>query len=310
LHKKVQEIQGSNTGFKAHREAKWVGSMPEKIAETLQVMANKDSQALAAATNINNPNGFLFYGPPGNGKTFLGKKIAKHLDACFLEIKASDLLSKWIGESEQAVAGIIQRGIEEQKKTGKPICVILLDEIEGIAFDRSSEKIINIHDTRVLDTLLQVIEMANSNNILFIGATNYFYKVDSAIRRSGRLEPIEITFPSDSEQRELITYYTNVHFGINPSDYFINYFVKQLRQENKKSRADIMAIIRDFATQSINLPKDQLTKLRLSYLEISNQDEVIRNNSYIKYLDALLIHIKKCSLDHEIETSILNPALV
>jgi SpoVK/Ycf46/Vps4 family AAA+-type ATPase len=98
LHEKIQV---TNPYCKACRKLEWIGPVPIKIEKTLNTIVNKNTQVRAAATNISSPNGFLFYGPPGNGKTFLARKIAKDIDACFIEKKSSGILSKWVGQAEK-----------------------------------------------------------------------------------------------------------------------------------------------------------------------------------------------------------------
>jgi AAA+ superfamily predicted ATPase len=210
--------------------------------------------------------------------------------------------------SRKKVAGLIREAHREKIKTGKAICIVFLDEIEGIAGDRSGSTITSRHDITLVDTLLQVIEEGKENGIIFIGATNHLDSVDPAIRRSGRLEPIEITFPDVQEQRELISYYTKVHFGIEPSDYFINYFIAKLNEKNQVSRADIMAGIRDFAIISSNISEDQLTSIQDCFPDLKNQDEVKRRNCYSKYLDMLLKFLTK-SLHPCIKERIFNEGL-
>jgi transitional endoplasmic reticulum ATPase len=75
-------------------------------------------------------SGILLYGLPGTGKTMMAKAIANELDGAFFSVKCSDILSKWVGESEQNIKGLFATARQY------PISVIFFDEFEAIGASR------------------------------------------------------------------------------------------------------------------------------------------------------------------------------
>jgi len=76
--------------------------------------------------------GFLFYGPPGCGKTLLAKAVANECSANFISIKGPELLTMWFGESEANV-----REIFDKARAAAP-CVLFFDELDSVAVSRGS----------------------------------------------------------------------------------------------------------------------------------------------------------------------------
>ncbi|CAA0824634.1 P-loop containing nucleoside triphosphate hydrolases superfamily protein [Striga hermonthica] len=122
--------------------------------------------------------GLLLFGPPGTGKTMIGKAIAGEAKATFFYISASSLTSKWIGEGEKLVRALF--GVASCRQPA----VIFVDEIDSLLSQRKSEG--EHESSRRLKTQF-LIEMegfdSGAEQILLIGATNRPQELDEAARR-------------------------------------------------------------------------------------------------------------------------------
>lgn len=131
------------------------------------------------------PKGVLFYGPPGCGKTLMAKAIASQAGANFISIKGPQLLSMWVGESENNI-----RSIFDKARAAAPT-VIFFDEVDSIAPARGQ----NVGDSGVSDRCVNQLltEMDGLNpkkNVFTIFATNNPQMLDRALIRPGRCDKI------------------------------------------------------------------------------------------------------------------------
>ncbi len=113
----------------------------------------------------------LLTGPPGTGKTALARHLARRLDRPLLVKRASDLLSKWIGETEK----LIVESFAEAAESGS---ILLFDEVDSLLSDRGrAEKSWEVSQVNELLTWM------DSHPFPFVAATNHAARLDSAALR-------------------------------------------------------------------------------------------------------------------------------
>lgn len=122
--------------------------------------------------------GVLLYGPPGTGKTMIAKAIANEVGAKFYAVKGSDIVSKWVGDSEKNISSLFDEANKQDR------AIIFIDEMDSLIGKRGVD---THNDKRVNEFLQQIDGFAGRNqNLLLLGATNRPWDIDSAAMRSGR----------------------------------------------------------------------------------------------------------------------------
>lgn len=149
----------------------------------------------ARALGLNPGGGVLLFGPPGTGKTMLGKAIAGALDAPFYYASGADLRSKWYGESEQRLSQLMNAAKSQS------VAVVFLDEIESLLPKRTESS--HAADNRVVTQFLSDLGgFKDSDNLLLVlGATNKPWAIDEAVFRTGRFDEKVYIGPPDKAAR-------------------------------------------------------------------------------------------------------------
>ncbi|XP_042822319.1 peroxisome biogenesis factor 1 isoform X1 [Panthera tigris] len=186
-----------NVNLHKPRDLGWdkIGGLHEVrqiLMDTIQLPAKYPE--LFANLPIRQRTGVLLYGPPGTGKTLLAGVVARESGMNFISIKGPELLSKYIGASEQAVRDIFIRA-----QAAKP-CILFFDEFESIAPRRGHDNT-GVTDRVVNQLLTQLDGVEGLQGVYVLAATSRPDLIDPALLRPGRLDKCVYCPPPDQVSR-------------------------------------------------------------------------------------------------------------
>ncbi|ORX62432.1 AAA-domain-containing protein [Hesseltinella vesiculosa] len=185
-------------------------------------------------------SGILLYGPPGTGKSYLAKAVATEASATFFSVSSSDLVSKWLGESERLVKQLFQMAREN-----KP-AIVFIDEVDSLCGSRGDGE---SEASRRIKTefLVQMNGVGNDmDGVLVLGATNIPWALDSAIRR--RFEKrIYIPLPDPHARTKMF----QLNVGSTPCNLTMADYKVLGEKSERFSGSDIAIVVRDALMQPI-----------------------------------------------------------
>ncbi|NSW73622.1 AAA family ATPase [bacterium] len=169
------------------------------LKETKEILEKVIIEPLKVSSDSVLPKGIMLYGPPGSGKTMIAKALANNSGMNFISIKGPELLSKYLGESEQLIKNFFNKARQVSPS------ILFFDEIDSICssnLEKSSDSV----TSRILSQILLELDgFSELNNVVILAATNKIEKIDKSLLRSGRFDLLlETPLPDRKEVSEIL----------------------------------------------------------------------------------------------------------
>ncbi|XP_065131277.1 ATPase family gene 2 protein homolog A isoform X1 [Paramisgurnus dabryanus] len=194
----ISDSCGQDEGSEGQERSKVTYSMIGGLADQLQAIRETiqlplKHPELFKSYGIPPPRGVLLFGPPGTGKTMIGRAVANEVGAYMTVINGPEIMSKFYGETEARLRQIFTDASQRQP------AIIFIDELDALCPKREGAQ--NEVEKRVVATLLTLMDGIGSEDhsgqLLVLGATNRPHALDPALRRPGRFDKeLEIGVPS------------------------------------------------------------------------------------------------------------------
>ncbi|PKI40531.1 hypothetical protein CRG98_039091 [Punica granatum] len=183
---------------------------------------------------------FLLYGPPGTGKSYLAKAVATEADSTFFSVSSSDLVSKWMGESEKLVSSLFQMARESAPS------IIFIDEIDSLCGQRGEGNESEASRRIKTELLVQMQGVGhNDEKVLVLAATNTPYALD---------QRIYIPLPDLKARQHMF----KVHLGDTPHNLTESDFESLARKTEGFSGSDIAVCVKDVLFEPVRKTQDAM----------------------------------------------------
>ncbi len=252
-----------------------IGGLEHQIRELQEVIELPlVKPKLFEEVGITPPKGVLLYGPPGTGKTLLAKAVANSTKAMFIEVVASELVQKFIGEGAKLVKDIFQLA------KNKAPAIIFIDELDALASRRI--ELGTSGEREVQRTFMQFLAELDGfkalGNVKVIGCTNRKDILDPAILRPGRLDRlINVPLPDKKGVETIFKIHTR-RMKLRK----VNFPALQKRMENF-SGAEIRAVCTEAGYFAIRNNRSYVTQDDFERaVEKVKQDEELEGRDYLR----------------------------
>lgn len=224
--------------------------LKEQLQSDVIDLLQNPEQARELGLNI--PNGLLFFGPPGCGKTFFAEKFAEETGFNYQYVRGSDVASPYIDGGKGKIADIFNEARENAPT------ILFLDEVDSLLRDRSAHN--NATTAGAVNEFLTQLNNCGEDSVLVIAATNKPTDIDEAALRAGRLELKYYIPQPDKETRKRMF---QIGIGKRNYDFGIDYDLLAEKTENYVS-ADISLVVDTAARLAF---RKKIGKITMALLE-------------------------------------------
>ena len=254
--------KGKGNGFK---DIAGMDQLKQMLTQKV-IFILKDKEK-AAKYKLLPPNGMLFYGPPGCGKSFFAEKFAEETGFNFMLVKASDLGSIYVHGSQGKIADLFKKA-EETKPT-----IICFDEFDAFVPNRSNTGA--EHQAGEVNEFLSQLNNCSQRGIFVIATSNRPDMIDPAVLRTGRIDKlVYVPMPDKDARREMF----KIHLNGRPCENLDMEHLAELTDGYIAS--DIAYIVNDAAMGAAFNDKpitQQLLEETISSIHPSLSKEVVSN---------------------------------
>ena len=264
---KVDIQKGKGNGFK---DIAGMNELKQMLTQKV-IFILKDKEK-AAKYKLLPPNGMLFYGPPGCGKSFFAEKFAEETGFNFMIVKASDLGSIYVHGSQGKIADLFKKA-EETKPT-----IICFDEFDAFVPNRSNTGA--EHQAGEVNEFLSQLNNCAQRGIFVIATSNRPDMIDPAVLRTGRIDKlVYVPMPDKDARREMF----KIHLDGRPCENLDMEHLAELTDGYIAS--DIAYIVNDAAMGAAFSDKpitQQLLEETISSIHPSLSKEVVNSDENLR----------------------------
>lgn len=244
--KAKEDLRKRGNGFK---DVAGMDELKDQLRSDVIELLQNPEQARNLGLSI--PNGLLFFGPPGCGKTFFAEKFAEEIGCSYIYVHCSDVASPYIHGGQEKIAAVFEKARENAPT------ILFLDEVESMIKTRDKHN--NVSEAGEVNEFLSQLNNCGKDGVLVIAASNLPTEIDEAALRAGRLELKYYIAPPDFETRkkifEVILKKRKVDFGID--------YEKLAQLTENRVSADITLIIDNAARIIFRQKQDKITQAAL-----------------------------------------------